>query len=78
MQSVVGYPNDEAYRHDPRGAAGDRPGYGFFEVIGSTWPARLIAYTGTPFPTARHPTTLPYGTTSSAATTPPASSWPRA
>ena len=28
MQSVFAYPNDEAYRHDPRGAAGDPPGYG--------------------------------------------------
>jgi hypothetical protein len=28
MQSVFGYPNDEAYWHDPRGAAGDEPGYG--------------------------------------------------
>lgn len=36
MQSVFGYPNDEAYWHDPRGAAGDRPGYGFFEVLDST------------------------------------------
>ena len=42
MQSVFGYPNDEAYSHDPRGPAGDRPGYGFFEVLDSTWPDRLI------------------------------------
>jgi hypothetical protein len=50
MQSVFGYPNDEAYGHDPRGEAGDRPGYGFFEVLDSTWPARLIAYNKHAFP----------------------------
>jgi len=50
MQSVFGYPNDEAYWHDPRGVAGDRPGYGFFEVIGSAWPARLIAFNRHAFP----------------------------
>src|SRR5260370_17422019 len=38
MQSVFGYPNDEAYWHDPRGDAGDRPGYGFYEVRSSTCP----------------------------------------
>jgi hypothetical protein len=50
MQSVFGYPNDEAYRHDPRGAAGDRPGYGFFEVLDSAWPGRLTAYNRHAFP----------------------------
>jgi hypothetical protein len=50
LQSVFGYPNDEAYWHDPRGAAGDRPGYGFFEIIDSTWPDRLIAYNENAFP----------------------------
>jgi hypothetical protein len=50
MQSIFGYPNDEAYWHDPRGAAGDTPGYGFFEVVGSTWPERLIAYNRHAFP----------------------------
>lgn len=50
MQSVFGYPNDEAYWHDPRGVAGDRPGYGFFEVLSSTWPERLIAYNRHAFP----------------------------
>ncbi len=50
MQSVFGYPNDEAYRHDPRGAAGDRPGYGFFEVLDSAWPGRLIAFNRHAFP----------------------------
>jgi hypothetical protein len=44
MQAVFGYPNDEAYWRDPRGADGDRPGYGFCEVVSSTWPGRLIAY----------------------------------
>lgn len=50
MQSVFGYPNDEAYGHDPRGAAGDRPGYGFFEVEHSAWPGRLTAYNRHAFP----------------------------
>jgi hypothetical protein len=50
MQSVFGYPNDEAYWHDPRGAGGDRPGYGFYEVLSSTWPDRLIAYNRHAFP----------------------------
>jgi hypothetical protein len=50
MQSVFGYPNDEGYWHDPRGEAGDRPGYGFFEIVGSTWPGRLIAYNRNAFP----------------------------
>lgn len=50
MQSIFGYPNDEAYRHDPRGAAGDRPGYGFFEILGSSWPGQLIAYNRHAFP----------------------------
>ena len=50
MQSVFGYPNDEAYRHDPRGEAGDRPSYGFFEVLDSAWPARLIAFNKHAFP----------------------------
>jgi hypothetical protein len=50
LQSVFGYPNDEAYRHDPRGEAGDQPGYGFYEVLSSTWPQRLIAYNRHAFP----------------------------
>ena len=50
MPSVFGYPHDEAYRHDPRGAAGDRPGYGFYEVLSSTWPQRLIACNRHAFP----------------------------
>lgn len=33
LQSVFGYPNDEARWNDPRAAAGDRPGYGFCEVL---------------------------------------------
>lgn len=49
-QSVFGYPNDEAYWHDPRGAAGDRPGYGFFEVLDSAWPGRLAAFNRHAFP----------------------------
>lgn len=50
MQSVFGYPNDEAYGHDPRGPAGDEPGYGFYEVLDSTWPRRLIDYNRHAFP----------------------------
>jgi hypothetical protein len=50
MQSVFGYPNDEAYSHDPRGAAGDIPSYGFFEILNSTWPGRLTAYNRHAFP----------------------------
>ena len=50
MQSVFGYPNDEAYWHDPRGEAGDRPGYGFYEVLSSTWPQRIMAYNRHAFP----------------------------
>ncbi len=50
MQSVFGYPNDEAYWHDPRGAGGNRPGYGFYEVLSSAWPGRLVAYNRHAFP----------------------------
>jgi hypothetical protein len=50
MQSVFGYLNDEAYWHDPRGAAGDMPGYGFFEILDSAWPGRLTAYNRYAFP----------------------------
>jgi len=55
-QSVFGYPNDEAYWHDPRGGDGDRPGYGFYEVLCSSWPRRLAAYNRHAFPdsTAAH------------------------
>jgi hypothetical protein len=49
-QSVFGYPNDEAYWHDPRGDNGDRPGYGFYEVLSSSWPHRLAAYNRHAFP----------------------------
>ena len=55
MQSIFGYPNDEAYSHDPRGESGDRPGYGFFEVLDSTWPGRLIAYNEHAFPNRTPP-----------------------
>jgi hypothetical protein len=60
LQSVFGYPNDEAYYHDPRSQSGDRPGYGFFEVIDSTWPTRLTAYNQHAFPdcTPEHYATL--------------------
>ena len=50
LQSVFGYPNDEAYRHDPRGPAGDSPGYGFFEILDSAWRGRLTAYNRHAFP----------------------------
>lgn len=75
MQSVFGYPNDEAYWHDPRGGAADRPWYGFYEVLSSTWPERLIAY-NMPSRTLRLPTMRVTGTSSSAATMHPASSSP--
>lgn len=57
---MFGYPNDETYCHDPRGAAGDRPGYDFFEVLDSAWPGRLIAYNRHAFPdsTPSHYTVL--------------------
>ena len=60
QQSVFGYPNDEAYWHDPRGAAGDSPGYGFYEVLSSTWNERLFAYNRHAFPdsTPSHYSTL--------------------
>ena len=50
LQSVFGYPNDEAYWHDPRGDDDDHPGYGFYEVLNSTWPARLAEYNEHAFP----------------------------
>lgn len=51
VQSVFGYPDDEAYWHDPRGAADSgSPGYGFYEVLSSTWPLRLAAYNRHAFP----------------------------
>lgn len=50
MQSVFGYPNDEAYYSDPRRAGGEGPGYGFYEVLSSAWPGRLIAYNRHAFP----------------------------
>ena len=41
MQSVFGYPNDEAYWHDPRGAAGDTHNRGSHGAkCGSTPPPR--------------------------------------
>jgi hypothetical protein len=49
-QSVFGHPNDEAYWHDPRAAVGDQPGYGFYEVLSSTWRAWLAAYNRHAFP----------------------------
>lgn len=49
-QSVFGYPNDEAYWRDPRGADGDQRGYGFYEVLSSTWDKRLKAYNRHAFP----------------------------
>jgi len=60
MQSVFGYPNDEAYWRDPRGARGEAPGYGFYEVLSSEWPERLIAYNRHAFPdrTPSHYSTL--------------------
>ncbi|MBM9506144.1 hypothetical protein [Actinacidiphila acididurans] len=48
-QSVFGYPDDEAWSGDPRGDA-DHPGYGFYEVLDSTWPDRLATYNRRNFP----------------------------
>jgi hypothetical protein len=55
LQSVFGYPNDEAYGHDPRAAVGERLSYGFYEVVNSTWPERLIAYNRHAFPDSTPP-----------------------
>jgi len=33
-----------------RDAFGGRPGYGFFEILNSAWPGRLIAYNRHAFP----------------------------
>jgi hypothetical protein len=75
MQSVFEYPNDEAYWHDPRGTGdGGRPGYGFYEVLSSTWPQRLAAYNRHAFPDR---TPAYWGRLfSSAAMTHLVSSWP--
>jgi hypothetical protein len=51
VQSVFGYPNDEAYCNDPRRVdVDDGPGYGFYEVMSSSWPARLTTYNQRSFP----------------------------
>lgn len=76
MQSVFGYPNDEAYWCDPRGGAGDRPGYGFYEVLSSIWPQRLIAYNRHAFPDSGLGHYASYRHFLSAATMHPASSSP--
>jgi hypothetical protein len=51
-QSVFGYPNDEAYFRDPRGDS-RVPGYGFYEVLDSEWPARLAEFNRHAFPPER-------------------------
>lgn len=53
QQSIFGYPNDEAYESDPRGTIGDEASYGFFEVLSSSWPARLAEYNRRAFPDTR-------------------------
>jgi hypothetical protein len=62
LQSVFGYPNDEARWHDPRAAAGDRPGYGFCAVLSSVWPQRIMPSTGTRFRAGRRATMPGCGT----------------
>ena len=50
-QSIFGYPNDEAYWLDPRRArAAGGLGYGFYEVLGSSWEASLQEYNRHAFP----------------------------
>lgn len=46
MQSIFGYPNDEAW------AALPEANYGFFEVLDSDWSDRLNAFNRTRFPDA--------------------------
>lgn len=46
VQSLFGYPNDEAYSNDPRGELS----YGFFEGVNSDWPRRLSEYNKRSFP----------------------------
>ena len=48
---VFGYPNDEAQPGHPLYAAGTWS-YGFYEVLGSDWPARLEAQNRVAFPTS--------------------------
>src|SRR5262245_15168659 len=48
-QVVFGYPNDEATRGHPLYADWS---YGFYEVLGSDWPARLEAQNRVAFPTS--------------------------
>jgi hypothetical protein len=49
LQSVFGYPNDEAQRGDPNLR---RHGYGFFEITESPWIERLQSYNRQAFPSA--------------------------
>jgi len=49
LQSIFGYPNDEAQWGDPRLRGF---GYGFFEIIDSPWTGRLQRYNRQAFPTA--------------------------
>jgi hypothetical protein len=53
LQSVYGYPNEEAYWHDPRGEIGTR----VVEIVGSTWADEIDSYNertfGTPYPWSR-------------------------
>ena len=53
VQSVFGYPNEEAYWHDPRGEIGQR----VVEIVGSKWPNEIDSYNertfGSAFPWAQ-------------------------
>ena len=48
IQSVFGYPNEEAYWRDPRGKIGDR----VVEIVGSKWTDDIDAYNQRTFGTA--------------------------
>jgi hypothetical protein len=50
-QSIFGYPNDEAYWLDPRRLQSEVGlGYGFYEVLGSSWEVSLQEYNRNAFP----------------------------
>ncbi len=48
VQSIHGYPNEEAFWKDPRG----KLGHGVYEILGSAWIAELNTYNRASFGTA--------------------------
>lgn len=48
LQSVFGYPNEEAYWHDPRGKIGTR----VVEIVGSKWTDEIDSYNERTYGTA--------------------------